>query len=131
MPASIPRVYSNLVAAGGGLTGTTEGVIATSPAVSTQGAGAKVRLLFSGTIVPGSTQTSVTFKVERGTVAGGTQVGTSQVPVVASGNQIGFSVYVEDIPGDVDGQQYVLTGTQAGGAGNATTVNVGCLVLVD
>lgn len=126
-----PNISTNIVAAGGGLTGTAEGVIATSPPLTVSGNGARVRLLFTGVITMGASQTTVALKVERGVAAGGTQVGTTVTPAIAGGAAGLFAVEVEDTPGDVAGQQYVLTGTQAGGAGNATTANVSCVAITD
>ena len=107
-----------------GDSGAVETVILTTSPVSTPGPNATVTL--SGTIflTAGTGAASATVQVRRGTTTAGTLVGEAQYITVAAGGYYSVPFVIEDHPGDVAGQEYVVT-IQEGGATAAGTVNYG------
>lgn len=125
------RVFSSYAAVGGAPTNAVETVVATSPAVNTGGPGANVRLHFDGVVTPGATATALVLKVERGTAAGGTQVGATKTINCVAATPISVSIDVNDIIGEVAGQQWVLTVTQTGGSGAGSSAAMACNAITD
>lgn len=99
---------------------TAETVIATLPGISTPGADAKVMLEGQAAITAGTAATNVQLRIRRGTTAAGAQVGGTVQSAVAAGAQIGVGIQVDDNPGEVAGQQYVLTAQQVAATGNGS-----------
>lgn len=120
MPRQVPVAQPTQMAAAVTITTTTETVAATTLPISTDGANQTVNLDCSGEVTPGTSTTALVIKVRRGTGITGTQVGTTQTLTVTAPNKTGFSVQVADTPGEVAGQQYVVTVTQTGAAANGT-----------
>lgn len=125
------RVFSSFAAVGGAPVNAAETVVGTSPPVSTSGAGAQAKIAFDGVCTPGTSATSLVIKIERGTAAGGTQVGATKTIVCSAGNAIGFHIEADDIIGEVAGQQWVCTILQTAGAANGSTAAVACRVITD
>lgn len=129
MPAQ--RTSSSYANAGGAPVNATETVVATTPAVSTSGPGANVRLLFDLVCTPGTSATALVCKVERGTVAGGTQVGATKTITCVAATPIAVHMDVNDVIGEVAGQQWVLTILQTAGAANGSTAAVSAIAIAD
>lgn len=105
------------------VTTTTETVILTLPAVSTNGAQDTVALQGSVDITTGAGSTFVTVRVRRGTGITGAVVG-AQDPITAtagSTQNIGFDV--ADNPGEVAGQAYVVTVQQTAATANGSVLH--------
>lgn len=111
------------------ITATTETAAVTSPAITEQipHAGG---LLVQGfvNVTPGTGQTTVQLTVRQGPGASGTVVTTGQPVTVIAGSPSDLPFYVID-GAPAAGNQYTVTATQAGGAGNGT-INA-ALITVD
>ena len=102
------------------ITTTTEKVAATTLPLTTDGANQTVNIDASGEVTTGTGTTSIQIRVRRGTGITGTQVGVTQTITTTAGNLYPFSIQVADTPGEVDGQQYVVTVQQVAATGNGT-----------
>ena len=99
---------------------TAETVAATSPPVNTDGLQTVVSISGVLDVTIGTAGTTLTVKVERGAVAGGTLV-TSQGPyTVTAAQRVPIPFAAVDVPGVVVGQLYVVTVTVAAATGNST-----------
>lgn len=125
------RTSSSFAAVGGAPVNAVETVVATSPAVSTSGPGANVRLICDMVVTPGTSTTALVIKVERGTVAGGTQVGATKTVTCVAATPIGVHIDVNDIIGEVAGQQWVVTILQTAGAANGSSAAVSVIAIAD
>ena len=123
--------YYNFVSGAVSIVGVTETVGATSRAISTAYAGQVLAIQFFFQFTVGATMTSAVLKIERGTAAGGTAVYTSGALTLTGGSIVMLHASATDqLTGDVAGAQYVLTVTQAGGAGNGSVANAFSAVTV-
>lgn len=123
-----PSVSSNTVQTNPVVT-TTEAVAFTSPPISPGVDGAILLIAWQVMITTGASVNTLTFRIKRGVVVGGSVVGSSWViPVLASAAQFYSGVYF-DAPGTVAGQQYSITVQQGAATGNGT-INDGCITVV-
>lgn len=104
------------------LTATTETVIMTLPGVSTNGAQDQVFVSGSMAVTAGTAATGVTVRVRRGTGITGTVIGTAEVDSVTAATTEPFPFDAFDTPGEVAGQQYVVTAQQVAATGNGTAI---------
>lgn len=119
--AKTGRVFRTDTATDTTLTTTAETVVATVTGVTTQGGGDRVRLRGWVQLLSGAATTTVTLRVRRGSVTG-TLVGEANpvtIPTAAGGTDE-YEIVTTDTPGEVAGQSYVLTVTQASATGNGT-----------
>lgn len=88
------------------------------------------RVLITGivAITPGTAATAIVVKVRRGTTTGGTEVGTVESQTGAAGAPRVIPYHVEDSPGEVAGQQYVVTVTETSATADGTVSVVTCSV---
>lgn len=120
MPRQSPVAQPTQSAAVVNLVTTAETVVTTLLGISTDGLNQTVNIDASGEVTAGTGTTSIQVRIRRGTTAAGTQVGVTQNLTVAAGNKVGFALQVGDVPGEVVGQQYVLTIQQVAATGNGT-----------
>jgi hypothetical protein len=99
---------------------TAETVIATLPGLSTHGPDDKIVLEGLASILAGTATTSVQLRIRRGTTAAGAQVGGTATLVLAAAATGTAGIQVDDTPGEVAGQQYVLTAQQVAATGNGS-----------
>lgn len=99
---------------------TTTETIAATVQVSTDNAGANVTLEGNLDLTTGTGVTGVTVQVRRGATVAGTVVGSAEVPAAAASTRVVFPIQVNDNPGEVASQSYVLTVTQTAATGNGT-----------
>lgn len=110
------------------VTTTAETVVNTSSAVNTDTVEQVVAIDAVVDLTVGTGGATVTLKIERGTVAGGTLVQAVGPLTVTAGNRVQQSIMAVDRPGVVTGQQYALTVTVASASGNSTC-NYSCMQL--
>jgi hypothetical protein len=106
-----------------------ETVIAITPPISQPIDNAGVLIDFFAVVTPGTGNTSATFKLRRGTTTSGTQLNVTAALGCTAAVPLSYSMNYADTPGTVASQQYCLTLTVAGGAGNATVNDVSCAAL--
>lgn len=111
------------------VTSTTETIVLLSPTFSLTYDNAPVGINAYLIFTPGTGQTSVTFRLRRGPLLTSTLVNVATPIVTTPGNAQDWSLVYIDIPGVVANQQYCVTMTQAGGAGNAT-ISDACIALL-
>lgn len=99
---------------------TTETVIAQLSGVSTDRADAIVNLEAVAQVTWGTGTTAATLRVRRGVDATGTLVGSAVAEGMAAGATDDMELQVQDQPGEVAGQSYVLTVQQTGASANGT-----------
>jgi hypothetical protein len=101
-----------------------EGVIITTAGVSTGSQGDPVVIDWALSLTAGTSTTGVTINVRRGTTTAGTLVYTTGVLTAVAANSYNWSGRAVDVPGNVAGQQYILTVTQQAGtvAGTANDI---------
>lgn len=100
-----------------------ETVAVATPAIDAS-AGDPVDIEATLDVTVGGGGTSITVKVERGGAVGGAVVATFGPYTVVAGNRVNLSVNATDQqPGDVAGQQYVVTVQVTAAAGNSTVNN--------
>lgn len=104
------------------VTTTTETVVATSLPVSTRGASEQVTITGWVDFTSGTGATALTLRVRRGTGITGTLVSNANAQTVTAGNTLDYDLVVVDTPGEVAGQQYVLTVQQTAATGNGTAL---------
>lgn len=110
---------------------TTETVVGTTKSISTGYAGQIMLVQFTLEFTAGTGATSVIAKIERGSAAGGTAIRTSPSITVVAANIYNWTfVATDQLTGDVAGQVYVLTLTQAAATGNGTAQNAASAVTV-
>lgn len=99
---------------------TVETVLATIGGVSTQSADSTVNLEGTVAFVPGTGATSLALRIRRGVDATGTVIGTAVPVPCTAGVTVFADMQVQDVPGEVAGQSYVITVAQAAATGNGT-----------
>lgn len=102
---------------------TTETVVATLSGVDTASASGLVQLQGEVNITTGAGTTGVVVRIRRGTTTAGVQVGASVTDDVSAGVGSSPTIQVEDAPGPVAGQSYVLTVQQNSATANGTSVS--------
>lgn len=68
--------------------------------------------------------TAVVVKIRKGTTTGGTQIGTTETVTATTSSKYGIPFAAKDTPGEVAGQNYVVTVAETGGGANTGTVDV-------
>lgn len=104
------------------LTTTAETVVCTLVPISTSGPSTQVILEGAAQITAGTSTTGVQLRVRRGGLTG-TQVGATSQTAGDARTQLQASIQVDDFPGDVANQVYVLTAQQVAATGNGTSVS--------
>jgi len=102
------------------ITTTTETVGATLSAVSTQSADNVVVLMGYLDVTTGTGTTAVVVRVRRGVDATGTLIQQAVTEQVTAGNEISVPIFVQDTPGEVSNQSYVITVQQTAATANGT-----------
>lgn len=100
--------------------GATETVVLTVPNIDTTNNQGRVLITGIIAITPGTSATAITVKIRRGTTTAGVEVGTadSQTGSATAPRIIPF--HVEDQPGEVAGQSYVITVTETSATADGT-----------
>lgn len=117
------NVYSGFATADVTVTTTAETVVATVTVPSTPNAGAVVTIEGHCQLSVGAGTTALTPRIRRGSVTGAL-VGEGNALAVsgAAGSAEEVDLTVDDTPGEVVNQVYVLTVVQTGATGNGTDV---------
>lgn len=124
MVQTLLKRLRSLVSANVTITTTTETVVATLTGISTRYASERVALHGWVQLTTGTATTTVTLRVRRGTDTSGSLIGEANAVSIgaAAGGTEQFDIDVEDTPGDVASQSYVLTAQQAAATGNGTAL---------
>jgi hypothetical protein len=101
------------------VTTTTETVLCTLSGLSASN-GQVIRLIATSQFTSGTSTTALTFRIRRGTGITGTVVGPAAALTTTATNVVQVTHVVEDSPGEVSGQQYVLTVQQTAAAANGS-----------
>lgn len=94
------------------VTTTVDTIVATLTGISTDRADARVDINAWIQLSPGAAATAATLTIRR-TNAAGALVGEANSVVVVAANQIAIGISVQDMPGEVTNQTYVLLVQQA------------------
>lgn len=115
---------STLVTTDTPLVTTAETVVATLSGVSTPRPGIKVVISGWCQVTTGTATTALTPRIRRGTAITDTLVGEANADQVqaAAGSTENADIMVEDSPGEVAGQSYVLTIQQTAATGNGSCI---------
>ena len=118
------RAVPNSSTASVTVTNVTEKVVATTNTVSTVSIGQLIIVDFFIQVTIGTTQTGLVAKIYRGAAATGTPIFTSGT-ITVTGAQVRTEDFhwTDQFTGDVAAQQWCLSLTQSGGAGDATVTN--------
>ena len=127
MPGPISKPASTYVSSDTALTAATEAVVATIPGVNTEGASQTVRLIGHLKLTTAAGATGTTLRWRRGSLTG-TQVGEANSITTAASTTFSLDHCVDDQPGEVASQVYVLTATVAGG--NGTCIEAEAFALI-
>ena len=100
---------------------TTETVICTLAGISTDRADAVVNLEAVAQVTWGTGTTGATLRVRRGIDATGVLVGTGVAETATAGQTTDEELQVQDFPGEVAGQSYVLTIQQTAASANGNS----------
>lgn len=111
------------------VTTTTETVVATLSGVSVDRADVRIALEGWVQLQTGAGTTNVSLRVRRGTDTTGTQVGEVNAEAIgaAAGSVEEFSIAVQDTPGEVASQSYVLTVQQTAATANGSALQMSLL----
>lgn len=102
------------------VTTTTETVLLTFGGMTVSGPDSRIAIFGLVSMTHGTGATAVTMRVRRGTTITGTLVGEANALSVTAGNSSEQNFGVLDSPGEVAGQQYVLTAQFTAATGNST-----------
>ncbi len=116
MPGVINRPVSIFTTGDVALASGVETVVLTTPGVNTDGPGQTVRLLGSLQLSTGVGATATTLRWRRGSLTG-TLVGEANAITTAASSTFTLAHAVDDAPGEVASQVYVLTAQVTGGTG--------------
>lgn len=132
MSQTIPKVKRQTVTTDVNLPNATETVVATLEGVSTPAPDARVRLDGWVQLTSGAAATAFTVRIRRGTTASGTLIGEANAEqlFVAAASSEERSISVQDTPGDVASQSYVLTVEVTGGAAAATALQASLTAII-
>lgn len=122
-PAPGPFIKQGYVTADTALVTTAETVAATVSGISTEDQSTRVAIRASVAAVLGTAGTGVFVRIRRGVDATGAVVGEAVFQVGAATQQIETPIEVQDVPGAVAGQSYVVTVQQNAATGNGNIVN--------
>lgn len=116
--------YNGLVVADTTIVTTAETVAATVAGVSTPRPGLKVVITAIVQVTTGGSTTALTPRIRRGTAITDPLVGeaNAQQVAAAAGSTETVEIMVEDFPGEVAGQSYVVTVQQTAAAANGAIV---------
>ena len=126
MPAPGLRKVSVSTTVDVALTAATEAVILTLPGLSTEGPSQIISIFGSFSLTTAAGATATTLRVRRNNLTG-TLVGEANAPSTAATSTFALPFSVDDSPGEVASQAYVVTATVTGGNG---TSNAGQAVAV-
>ncbi len=108
----------------------TETIIATLPAISPPMLSPTIRLFGVLRMTTAALTTAVTLRIRRGTAITGVLVGTADAVIEAASTLINMTTAGEDSPGEVAGQQYVLTAQATGPAANGSATFAELIAMV-
>ena len=108
--------------------GAVETVVLTTGGIDTTPNQSRVLITGIIAITPGTAATAVVVKVRRGSATTGTEVGTVTSQTGAGGAPRVIPYHVEDAPGEVAGEQYVVTVTETGATANGTVSVATCSI---
>ena len=108
--------------------GAVETAVLTTGGIDTTTNESKVLITGIVALTPGTAATAVIIKVRRGTTVAGVEVGTLTSQVGTAGAPRVVPYHVEDVPGEVAGQQYVVTVTETSATANGTVSTVTCTI---
>lgn len=109
----------------------TETVVATVSGISTEGPDTRIDLHGFAQVTGGAATNQVTLRIRRGVDTTGALVGEANVINVNVSTTNNFDIDVQDIPGAVAGQSYVLTVTAGGGAATSVQEQLRAIVGVN
>ncbi len=112
------------------LTLNAETIVMTTPGLSPDTPSRTFRLTAALKVTTGLGATGLIVRVRRGTLVTGTLVGEAASITAAASTTYETPYEVEDAPGEVAGQQYVVTVQQVGATGNGSLVSGEAIVLV-
>jgi hypothetical protein len=127
----MPRVFDVYVTADTSIPTTGEVIAVTLNDISTDDPQAKVVLIGRATVSPGTGGTAVNLRIRRGSATTSPLVGELVAHAVSAGANSSATIVVEDVPGEVFRQAYVLTVEQVGATGSGTIANASLTALVD
>lgn len=98
-----------------------ETVVMTLPAITVP---AQTLVVIEGMydLTTGATTTAVVVRCRRGAAVGGALVGTAITHTIGAAVSGSIAFQFSDTPGEVSGQQYVITATQTGGTSNGVSI---------
>ena len=108
--------------------GATETAVLTTGGINTTPSQPRVLITGIVALTPGTAATAVVVKVRRGAGATGTEVGTLTSQVGTAGAPRVIPYHVEDVPGEVAGQQYSITVTETSASADGTVSVVTCSI---
>lgn len=116
------RRYTSQTTVDGTVTTTTEAVAATVVVPSVPRANVRVQIKGWAQITTGGSTTALTIRVRRGSTITDTLIGEANAEQVkaAAGSTEELSIMLEDTPGEVANQSYVVTLQQTGAAANGS-----------
>lgn len=97
-----------------------ETIVATTSGVSPPGRGVPVYVNIESNVTSGTGTTALVLRCRRGTLVTSPQVGNSVTQAFPASTSDSVSAGWNDNPGEVAGQQYVITMQQTGGTGNGS-----------
>ena len=100
--------------------GAVETVVLTMAGIDTTPNQSRVLITGIVAITPGTAATAVVVKVRRGTTTAGAEIGTVESQTGAGGAPRVIPYHVEDVPGEVAGQEYVVTVTETSATADGT-----------
>lgn len=118
------REYTSFSTSDTPLVTTAETVVATVVVPSVPGPGSTIVVEAHCQLTVGTGTTSITPRIRRGSTTAGTLVGEANAQGVsgAAGSTEDVGLTVDDTPGEVVNQSYVLTVQQGAATGNGTSV---------
>ena len=99
-----------------------ETVVCTLSGVDTTPESDPVQLQGEVDVTTGTGTTALVLRVRRGTTTADALVGAASTSTASAGVSESPTIQVEDVPGQVAGQSYVLTVQQTGATANGTSV---------
>src|SRR5579859_7563589 len=106
------------------LTTTSETIVLSLPAISTNGPGDTVSIQGKFDITFGTGATGVIVRVRRGSTVSGTLIGDANTISATAANTNDLPFAVEDTPGEVAGQVYVVTVQQVAATANGSVLQI-------
>lgn len=107
---------------------TAETIVVTSLPISTTDPNQQVSLFSFITVTGGTGTTGMIMRVRRGTTLSGTVIGPQDTVTLSGTNTVNREIGVTDTPGEVAGQQYVITCQLVGATANGSVIDGGVSV---